>query len=175
MDLQTCYRYDEDGYFVGEVLCQIDESGLLLAADSTTVAPDTSLLETNYLKWNGSSWVAEAKPTTAAECAALGDLSHESQTDRIHELRKLFDSLCEGSSEYRVEQDPETLAKRVVAIPPEEGVAQEADKLVADFDAQVASLKDRLATATLMGDDDEVAAIKEEFQTLLAETAASLE
>ena len=168
MEIQICYRYDEDGYFVSTVHCQVDDSGLLLAKNSTPVAPDFDLLEANFLKWNGEAWVAEAKPTTAAECAEFGDLPHESQTERIHELRNLFDALCEGSSEYRVEQDPDTLAKRVVAIPSEEGIAAEADQELAAFDAQLASLKDRMATAMLMGDDDEVAALRAEYQALMA-------
>lgn len=116
MELVTCFKFDKDGYFVKEVLCQKDESGILLAKNSTPVAPDQSLLGKNFLKWDGKQWLPEPKPTTAQECAALGDLDHHSQTERVHELRKLFDDLTSGSEKWRVEQDPETLAKRVVAI-----------------------------------------------------------
>lgn len=168
MELVTCFRFDEDSYFIGEVLCQKDESGLLLAANSTPVEPDQSLLAENFLKWDGEKWVAEKKPTTPEECVAIGDLPHEKQTDRIHELRKIFDELCAGSETHRVEQDPETLAKRVVEIPPEEGIAAEADQELAAFDAQVASLKDRMATAMLMGDDEAVAELRAEYQALMA-------
>lgn len=168
MELVTCFRFDEDSYFIGEVLCQKDESGLLLAANSTPVEPDQSLLAENFLKWDGKQWLPEPKPTTAEECAALGDLDHHSQTERVHELRKLFDDLTSGSEKWRVEQDPETLAKRVVAIPPEEGIAAEADQELAVFDAQVASLKDRMATAMLRGDDEAVAELRAEYQALMA-------
>lgn len=168
MELQTCYQYDEDGYFVGDILCQKDDSGLLLAADSTTEEPDASLLDTHWLKWDGAQWIAEAKPVSAAQCVAIGDIPHASQTERSHEVRQLFDKLCEGSTEYRVEQDPDTLAKRVVAIPPEEGISAEADQELAAFDAQVASLKDRMATAMLMGDDEAVAELRAEYQSLMS-------
>lgn len=124
--------------------------------------------EKNFLKWDGKQWLPEPKPTTAQECAALGDLDHHSQTERVHELRKLFDDLTSGSEKWRVEQDPETLAKRVVAIPPEEGIAAEADQELAVFDAQVASLKDRMATAMLMGDDATVDQLRAEYKALMA-------
>ncbi len=168
MELVTCFKFDKDGYFVKEVLCQKDESGILLAKNSTPVAPDQSLLGKNFLKWDGKQWLPEPKPTTAQECAALGDLDHHSHTERVHELRKLFDDLTSGSEKWRVEQDPETLAKRVVAIPPEEGIAAEADQELAVFDAQVASLKDRMATAMLMGDDATVDQLRAEYKALMA-------
>lgn len=168
LELQTCYRYDEDGYFVGNVQCQKDENGLMLAADAVEVAPDMALLATNFMKWDGSKWVAEKKPTTPEECAALGDLPHEKQTERIHELRTIFEKLCEGSKEWRCIQDGETLAKRVVPIPPEEEEAAEADRELSEFDSQISALKDRMATAMLMGDDDEVAALRAEYQALMA-------
>ena len=168
MELVTCFKFDKDGYFVKEVLCQKDESGILLAKNSTPVAPDQSLLGKNFLKWDGKQWLPEPKPTTAQESAALGDLDHHSQTERVHELRKLFDDLTSGSEKWRVEQDPETLAKRVVAIPPEEGIAAEADQELAVFDAQVASLKDRMATAMLMGDDATVDQLRAEYKALMA-------
>ena len=144
MELVTCFQFDEDNFFVGEVLCQKDENGLLLAANSTPVEPDQSLLSENFLKWTGEAWVAEKKPTTTEECAAIGDLPHDKQTPRIHELRRLFDAICEGSKAWRVEQDPETLAKRVVPIPPKtekeiydeaaEKVRMKRDSLIAETD-----------------------------------------
>lgn len=168
LELQTCYRYDEDGYFVGNVQCQKDENGLMLAADAVEIAPDVELLASNFMKWDGEKWVAEKKPTTPAECSVLGDLPHEKQTERIHELRTLFEKLCEGSKEWRCIQDNETLAKRVVPIPPEEDEAAEADRELSEFDSQISALKDRMATAMLMGDDDEVAALRAEYQALMA-------
>lgn len=167
MELQTCYLYDEDKYFVDEVLCQKDENGLMLAADAVEQAPDVSLLAANFLKWDGEKWSAEKKPTTPEECAAIGDLPHDKQTPRIHELRQLFDAICEGSKSWRVEQDPDTLAKRVVPIPPEEEEAAEADRELGEFDAQVASLKDRMSLAMLQGDEEEVAALRAEYKTLM--------
>lgn len=167
MELQTCFQYDEDKYFVDEVLCQKDGNGLMLAADAVEQAPDMGLLAANFLKWDGEKWTAEKKPTTPEECAAIGDLPHDKQTPRIHELRQLFDAICEGSKSWRVEQDPETLAKRVVPIPPEEEEAAEADLELGEFDAQVASLKDRMSLAMLQGDEEEVAALRAEYKTLM--------
>lgn len=167
MELQTCFQYDEDKYFVDEVLCQKDGNGLMLAADAVEQAPDMGLLAANFLKWDGEKWTAEKKPTTPEECAAIGDLPHDKQTPRIHELRQLFDAICEGSKSWRVEQDPETLAKRVVPIPPEEEEAAEADRELGEFDAQVASLKDRMSLAMLQGDEEEVAALRAEYKTLM--------
>lgn len=167
MELQTCYQYDEDKYFVDEVLCQKDENGLMLAADAVEQAPDMSLLAANFLKWDGEKWTAEKKPTTPEECAAIGDLPHDKQTPRIYELRQLFDAICEGSKSWRVEQDPDTLAKRVVPIPPEEEEAAEADRELGEFDAQVASLKDRMSLAMLQGNEGEVAALQAEYKTLM--------
>lgn len=167
MELQTCFQYDEDKYFVDEVLCQKDGNGLMLAADAVEQAPDMGLLAANFLKWDGEKWTAEKKPTTPEECAAIGDLPHDKQTPRIHELRQLFDAICEGSKSWRVEQDPETLAKRVVPIPPEEEEAAEADRELGEFDAQVASLKERMSLAMLQGDEEEVAALRAEYKTLM--------
>ena len=167
MELHTCYQYDEDGYFVGDILCQKDDSGLLLAADSTPEEPDASLLDTHWLKWDGAQWIAEAKPVSAAQCVAIGDIPHASQTERSHEVRQLFDKLCEGSTEYRVEQDPETLAKRVVPIPTEEEEAAEAERELGEFDAKVTSLKDRMSLAMLQGNEGEVAALQAEYKTLM--------
>lgn len=169
LELQTCYRYDEDGYFVGNVQCQVDaKDGLMLAADAVEVAPDVELLATHFMKWDGSKWLAEKKPTTPEECAALGDLPHEKQTERIHELRTIFEKLCEGSKEWRCIQDKETLAKRVVPIPPEEEEAAEADRELSEFDAQINALKDRMSLAMLQGDDDEVAALRSEYMSLMS-------
>lgn len=53
-------------------------------------------------------------------------------------------------------------------IPPEEEEAAEADRELSEFDSQISALKDRLATAMLMGDDDEVAALRAEYQALMA-------
>ncbi len=167
MELQTCYQYDEDGYFVDDVLCQRDENGLMLAADAVEQAPDVRLLADHFLKWDGEKWVAEKKPTTPEECAAIGDLPHHKQTPRIHELRQLFDELCAGSETHRVEQDPDTFAKRVVPIPPEEEEAAEAEQELGEFDAQVASLKDRMSLAMLQGDEKEVAALQAEYKVLM--------
>lgn len=170
----VCYRFDEDGYYTHSSLCQIVDDVPLLAKNSTLVEPPADMLETHFLKWNADTqtWTPEAKPTTAAECVAVGELPHESQTERVHELRELFDSLCEGSETHRVYQDPDTLAKRVEEIPAEEDEAEEADAALAEFDSALADLKDRMSLAVLMGDDDEVASLRTEYQELMNQLEA---
>lgn len=167
---KTVWLFDEDGYYCGPgVLYEnTKRPGTFFERDDCLeVAPDFDL-EANFAKVVNGAWVAEKKPTCAQECSEIGDLDHHKQTARVNELRKLFDELCAGSETHRVEQDPETLAKRVVEIPPEEGIAAEADQELAVFDAQVASLKDRMATAMLMGDDEAVAELRAEYQALMA-------
>lgn len=51
-------------------------------------------------------------------------------------------------------------------IPQEEIDAQAIDAELADFDRQVASLKDRMATAMLMDDTETAAELKAQFKTL---------
>lgn len=155
-------------------MCQIVDDAPLLAKNSTLVEPPADKIETHFLKWNADAqtWTPEAKPTTAAECVSLGELPHESQTERVNELRELFESLCEGSETHRVYQDPDTLAKRVEAIPAEEGEAAEADAALAEFDSALADLKDRMSLAVLMGDDAEVANLRAEYQELMSQTEA---
>lgn len=162
-----CWRYDEDGYFDQPVACQVFKGKLLMADRSTDIEPPLELLETHFAKFDGSQWVVEKKPATPEECAALGDLDHQSQTKRIVELREIFEKVCEGSTTFRVEQDPDTLAKRVVPIPPEEGIAADADRELYAFDAQIASIKDRLLTAVLIGDVEAQEAIRAEYAALM--------
>ena len=136
-ELIDFYRYDEDGYFCGVVTAQKIGGKVLAPKNAVADSPDLALAETHFFKRVGDQWVAEAKPTTPEECAALGDLPHKSQTKRIHELRKIFDALCKGSTEWRVAQDQETLAKRVVAIPQkteEELAAEKAEQVRAQRD-----------------------------------------
>lgn len=169
MPIQTCWRYDEDGYFEQPIACQVVKGSLILGDRTTAVEPPLDKLETHFLKWDGETWSAEKKPTTPAECAALGDLDHQSQTPRTIELRAIFDAVVEGVEGWRVEQDPETLAKRVVAIPEEETIAAEIDGEVYALDAQLQSLKDRMATAMLMGDTAAQEAIRAEYAALIGE------
>lgn len=166
MEWKDFPRIDEDGYFVGLIPQGIGE-GMFLADDVVeTPLPDGVDLTKNYVHWTGAEWVVEAKPTTAAECAALGPVSHQSTTARCNELRKLYEELTKGSEDYRLERG-ENLEWIVVKIPQEEKDAQEAEAAISDFDSQASALKDRLTTAIIMDDDEKVAALKAEYKELI--------
>lgn len=163
------YPYvDEDGFYEGEKQIGIGE-GLFLADDVVeTPLPEGIDLTKSFARWTGTEWVEEAKPTTAAECAALGPVSHQSTTARCNELRKLFEELTKGSEEYRIERG-ENLEWIVVKIPEEEKEAQAAEAAISDFDSQTNALKDRLATAILQGDEEQLASLKAEYQALMTQ------
>lgn len=166
MEWKNFPRVDEDGYFV-EMSPQGIGEGMYLADDVVeTPLPDGVDLTKNYVHWTGAEWVVEAKPTTAAECAALGPVSHQSTTARCNELRKLYEELTKGSEDYRLERG-ENLEWIVVKIPQEEKDAQEAEAAISDFDSQASALKDRLTTAIIMDDDEQVAALKAEYKELI--------
>ena len=72
-----------------------------------------------------------------------------------------------GTAEgYRIKRGDE-LEWIVEKIPQEEIDAQAIDAELSEFDQQIASLKDRLATATLQDDAETVAALKAEYKTLM--------
>ena len=159
-------KIDEDGYYCGKSQQGIGE-GMHLSDDVVeTPLPEGIDLTKSFARWTGTEWVVEAKPTTAAECATLGPVSHQSTTARCNELRKLYEELTKGSEDYRLERG-ENLEWIVVEIPQEEKEAQEAEAAISDFDSQANAIKERLSTAILMGDDDQVASLKTEYQTLM--------
>lgn len=159
---------DEDGYYIGEKQIGVGE-GLFLADDVVeTPLPEGIDLTKSFARWTGTEWVEEAKPTTAAECAALGPVSHQSTTARCNELRKLYEELTKGSEEYRLERG-ENLEWIVVKIPDEEKEAQEAEAAITNFDARISSLKERMSLAMLQGDQEQVTALQAEYQTLMTE------
>lgn len=157
---------DEDGYYVEQSLQGVGD-GMSFADDVVeTPIPDDVDLEKNYLKWTGSEWKIEAKPTTPEECVLVGVISHESRTARCNELRKLFEELTKDSDTHRLERG-EDLSWVVVKIPNEEKEADEAEAALSDFDSKVSSLKDRMSLAMLQGDQEQVTALRAEYQTLM--------
>ena len=97
-------RIDEDGYFDGMVAYMLDPTtGEPLWPDRGVKAerPCDDMAEADsFYKWDGSAWRAEKKPTSCAECVALGPVSHQSQTTRCNELRQLYQTLVEKDSEH---------------------------------------------------------------------------
>lgn len=157
---------DEDGYFFDWSLQGVGEGMGLADFVVETPLPEGIDLTKNYVRWTGSEWVVEPKPTTPAECVALGPVSHQSTTARCNELRKLYEELTKGSEDYRLERG-ENLEWIVVKIPQEEKDAQQAEAAISDFDSQTAALKDRLATAMLQDDEQQVASLKAEYKALM--------
>ena len=159
---------DEDGYYIGEKQIGVGE-GLFLADDVVeTPLPEGINLTKSFARWTGEEWIEEAKPTTAAECAALGPVSHQSTTARCNELRKLYEELTKGSEDYRLERG-ENLEWIVVEIPSEEKESQEAESALSDFDGKLSSLKERMSLAMLQGNQEQVTALQGEYQKLMSE------
>ena len=159
-------KIDEDGYYCGKSQQGIGE-GMHLSDDVVeTPLPEGIDLTKSFARWTGAEWVVEAKPTTPADCVALGPVSHQSTTARCNELRKLYEELTNGTEDYRLERG-ESLEWIVVEIPQEEKDAQAAEAAISDFDSQTAALKDRLATAMLQDDEQQVASLKAEYKALM--------
>lgn len=159
---------DEDGYFFDFSLQGVGEGmGLADFVVETPIPEDVDLTK-SFLRWDGSKWVEEKKPMTAAECVAIGVISHQSTTDRSHELRRLFEELTKGSEDFRLARG-EDLSWYVEKIPQEEIAAQEAEAAIGDFDSQMNSLKERMSLAMLQGDQEQVTALQAEYQTLMTE------
>lgn len=141
---------DEDGYYSGPVTVMlVDGVGLpdhVVDLDFPA-DPDHFFYRLNA---DRTEWTAEKKPTTAAECVAFGVISHKSQTARCAKLRDLFQSLTEGSEEYRVKRGEKDLSWSVEKIP----AKTEAEKL-AEAEEQVRAQRDSLIAATdfLMASD----------------------
>lgn len=166
MDFLELYSYDKDGFFDGPILFQVMEGVFPPDRTTQTALPEDADLEKNFYKWDGTSWVAEAKPTKVEDLLGIV-VSHKSQTAHDEEMRQIIQKLgtAEGYRIVRGEGDDMTWA--VEKIPEEEIAAQEAEAAISDFDSQASALKDRLVTAMIMGDDEQVASLKAEYQQLM--------
>lgn len=118
---------DEDGYFEDMTVVQELEGVELPDHCVDIAAPEDTANFFYKLNDDRKGWTAEKKPTTAAECVACGVVSHESQTERCNELRNLFQTLTEGSTEYRVSRGDD-LSWFVEAIPEKTFEEVKADK-----------------------------------------------
>lgn len=164
MEVKILLQYDEAGYYAGQCVFQVVE-GVYPPDRTTDVAiPDNADFETNFYKFDGEKWVAEKKPTCAADLVGVA-VSHQSQTAHDQEMRQLVQKYGQEDG-YRIKRG-DNLEWIVEKIPQEELDAQAIDAELADFDRQVASLKDRMATAMLQGDDEMAAELKAEYATLM--------
>lgn len=163
MEFEVIYKYDDAGYLIGATHHQVRE-GVGLPPKATKVElSEGADLEANFYRFDGTDWQAEKKPTSAEELVGIV-VSHKSQTPHDQEMRALVQKY--GTTEgYRIKRG-DALEWIVEKIPQEELDAQAIDAELADFDRQVASLKDRMATAMLMDDTETAAELKEQFKTL---------
>lgn len=161
MQIYTLPRIDADDYFCGLVSVMDDpRTGEPLlprnAVRAEAPCSDPSR-DGNFYKWDGSKFVAEPKPASAADCAAIGKLPHESQTTRVNELRQLFRKFTESSSGYRLAQDPDSLALHVEKIPeptPEEQAAQELAEAKSERATAVSKLVVTVDSMTFDADEE---------------------
>lgn len=163
MEFEVIYKYDDAGYLIGATHHQVRE-GVGLPPKATKVAlPEDANLEANFYRFDGTAWQAEKKPTSAEELVGIV-VSHKSQTPHDQEMQALVQKY--GTTEgYRIKRGDE-LEWIVEKIPQEELDAQAIDAELANFDRQVASLKDRMATAMLMDDTETATALKAQFKSL---------
>lgn len=164
MEFKTIYVHDEAGYYSGQRTFQVLEGVFMPDNATETPLPEDADLETNFYKWDGESWQAEKKPTSAVELLGIV-VSHQSQTKHDQEMREIVQRLGKEDG-YRVRRGDD-MSWYVEKIPMAEIEAQAISAELSDFDQQIASLKDRMATAMLMDDAETVASLKAEYKTLM--------
>lgn len=165
MDFEVIYKYDDADYLIGATHHQVRE-GVGLPPKATKVAlPEGADLEANFYRFDGTAWQAEKKPTSAEELVGIV-VSHKSQTPHDQEMRALVQKY--GTTEgYRIKRGDD-LEWIIEKIPQEEIEAQAIDAELSDFDSKLASLKDRMATAMLIGDEEQIEALRAEYQGFMA-------
>lgn len=165
MDFKVLFKFDEAGYYAGQCTFQVLDGVFAPEHTTETPLPEDTNLEVNFYKWTEQGWKAEKKPTCAADLVGAV-VSHTSQTAHDQEMRELVQRF--GSEDgYRIKRG-ENLEWIVEKIPQEEIDAQAIDAELSDFDSKIASLKDRMATAILMGDDEAVAELRAEYQGFMS-------
>ena len=168
METLTLYYYDEAGYFEGDCLFQVMEGVFPPDRTTQTALPEDADLDKNFYRWDGTSWVAEAKPTKVEDLLGIV-ISHKSQTAHDEEMRQIIQKLGTAGGYRIVRGEGDDMTWSVEKIPEEEIALQEAEAAISDFDSQLSSVKERLTTAILMDDDEQVAALKAEYQSLLSQ------
>lgn len=161
MNFKILQKFDDSGYFAGQCTVQVLEGVFAPENTTETSLPENADNNANFYKWNGEAWQEEKKPTCAADLLGVV-VSHKSQTAHDQEMRALVQKL--GTEEgYRINRGDD-LEWIVEKIPQEEIDAQAIDAELSEFDSKIASLKDRMATAMLIGDEEQIAALRAEYQ-----------
>lgn len=168
MELLELFSYDGDGYFEGPILFQVLEGVFPPDRTTQTALPEDADLEKYFYRWDGTAWVAEAKPTKVEDLLGIV-VSHKTTTAHDEELRQLIQKLGTADGYRIVRGEGDDLTWAVEKIPEEEIAAQEAEAAIGDFDAQMSSLKERMSLAMLQGDQEQVTALQAEYQALMTE------
>lgn len=171
--IKTAYRFDSNGYFLGtDSVMEDSEGNLLLPSDDTMLEPE--LKEGYWSKFDkaGNKWVEEKIPATCQEVIDAG-LSVVSNSSEPHdrELIDLFARLVEVEKDvYQLHTESGTLVQTIEKIPeptPEEKERQEQEKQKAELDRQIADIRERLADATLLGDEEWIAELQAAYKELI--------
>lgn len=168
MELLELLTFDEAGYYDGQTLFQVMEGVFPPDRTTKTPLPEGADHQKNFYRWDGQKWVAEAKPTKVEDLLGIV-VSHKSQTAHDEEMRQLIQKLGTADGYRIVRGEGDDLTWAVEKIPEEEIAAQEAEAAISDFDSQTNALKDRLATAILQGDEEQLASLKAEYRALMTQ------
>lgn len=133
-----------------------------------TVLPEDADLDKNFYRWDGTSWVAEAKPTKVDDLLGIV-VSHKTTTAHDEEMRQIIQKLGTAQGFRIVRGEGDDMTWMVEKIPEEEIAAQEAEAAISDFDSQMSSLKERMSLAMLQGDQEQVTALQAEYQNLMTQ------
>lgn len=168
MGTLTLYYYDEAGYFEGDCLFQVLEGVFPPDRTTKTPLPEGADLEKNFYRWDGTAWVAEAKPTKVDDLLGIV-VSHKTKTAHDEEMRQLIQKLGTAEGYRIVRGEGGDMTWMVEKISEEEIAAQEAEAAISDFDSQMSSLKERMSLAMLQGDQEQVTALQAEYQTFMTQ------
>lgn len=164
--LIDAYRYDDQGYLDGMTMWQLEGDEYNPSPNSTDICPwgEGQPDESVFYRFVDGAWTTEPKPTCAEDIVGIA-VSHTSNTEHDIAMRDFVRkfSKAEGFREKR----GEALEWICEKIPEEEIAAREIESELSSFDAQIANLKDRMATAMLMGDQEQVAALQAEYNALM--------
>lgn len=142
-DFKKAFCYDDAGYYQHEVSVQVVDGEPLMPPSVTFSCPwgKATQDDTVFYRFDGKKWIAEKKPTCAAECVGLV-ISHTTITPHDIEMRSLIQKFAqeEGYREKRgedlswsVEKIPEKTPEEKLAETEEE-VRSKRDRLIADTD-----------------------------------------
>ena len=140
---KKAFKYDASGYFEHELSVQVVDGEPLMPPSVTFSCPwgKATQDDTVFYRFDGKKWIAEKKPTCAAECVGLV-ISHTTTTPHDEEMRELIRKFSqeEGYREKRgedlswsVEKIPEKTEEEKLAEA-EEQVRSKRDSLIADTD-----------------------------------------